>query len=158
MGTKFPVFPITWDFTWLPRLFKYHEVCLGNSVSQFSWDSGVDLMGSHSLLPIQAPQVVMNLIFSYGGRDFASPVPLHLLRRCGRTGFLWRLSQKCSWVPHHPSHPLLPVFQHCWPGGSTFLDLPCLPVLVSTTSVFVSFHLILPAGSSSVMLVSCLHC
>jgi len=45
------------------------------------------LVRSHRLMYIQVPQVVTNLIFSYSGRDLASPVPvlwLIYLRGMGR--------------------------------------------------------------------------
>jgi len=33
------------------------------------------LIRSHELMYVQVPQVVLNMIFSYSGRDFAPPVP-----------------------------------------------------------------------------------
>jgi len=49
---------------------------LGKNFSQFPQDSWMHLVRSHRLTFVQVPQVVTNLIFSYSGRDFASPIPV----------------------------------------------------------------------------------
>jgi len=33
------------------------------------------LIGTHRLVDVQVPQVITNLIFTYSGRDVASPIP-----------------------------------------------------------------------------------
>jgi len=51
---------------------------------QFPYDFGMHLIVIHSLAYVQVPQVVRNLIFTYGGLDIASPVP--------------SLQMKCLWA------------------------------------------------------------
>ena len=49
-----------------------------DSEEQFPRDFGVHLIRSHRFRDVQAPQVLMNLLFTYGRRDFAPPAPILL--------------------------------------------------------------------------------
>lgn len=74
-GCAIPISLVTRVFAWLLWLFKYDGEWLGNYIIQFPQDPGMYLIGSHGLVYIQVPQVVLNLIFSYSWRDLISPVP-----------------------------------------------------------------------------------
>jgi len=55
-------------------------------VSCTTTDSGMNLVRSHRLMHVQIPQVVMNLIFSYSGRDFAPSIPILWFRHLRGVG------------------------------------------------------------------------
>jgi len=69
MGTVFPFFQ---SLTAMTYQISWRLAC--NYISQFPQDSGMHLVRPHRFTYVQVPQVVMNLIFSHSGRDFAPPI------------------------------------------------------------------------------------
>ena len=73
MSAVLPVFqspgtsPDCYDFS--------HQEWLDDYVSQFPQDCGMHLIRTHRLMDAQVPREVVNLIFTYIGRDVAPPVP-----------------------------------------------------------------------------------
>lgn len=74
-GCSVCLFTVPWDFTWLTTLFKYHGEWFGSCIIQFPQDSRMHLVVSHRFIHNQVLYIIMNLIFSYRGRDFPPPVP-----------------------------------------------------------------------------------
>jgi len=60
-----------------------HGEWLGNYISQFPQDSGMHLLKSHTLMYVQVPQVVLNLVFCYSGKGFTPLVPILQSINCG---------------------------------------------------------------------------
>jgi len=56
--------PATGDLALLPQLIKYVGECLGNYIHQFPQNPELHVVSSHRFVYVQAPQVVLNLIFS----------------------------------------------------------------------------------------------
>lgn len=70
---------------------------LGNYISQFPQDPEIPLLESHGLVYVQILQVVLNLIFSYDGKDFSPQVPslrLMGLRNVGRVIISYKWGKK----------------------------------------------------------------
>lgn len=116
------LFPVIAQFTWMPWLLKYHGEWVGNYISQFPQDSGMPLIGSHRVMYIRIPHVVMNLILQWKGLCSSSPqFVTHTLERCEKRGWQWRLRENVAKCCHdlQPSPPLLlPVCQFCSSSSS----------------------------------------
>lgn len=79
------------------------------SISQFPQDSGIILIGSYSLIFVQFPQVVRNMIFSNSGRNFAAPVTILLSTHSQGVGREVPLKTEAKKVVEPSPRPLLPV-------------------------------------------------
>lgn len=62
------MFPITWNFIRLPRLFSYDGQWLTNLICQFPRDHQMHLIRSHGFIHLQVYYIVSNLTYSYNGQ------------------------------------------------------------------------------------------
>lgn len=84
------------------------------------------LIKSHRLTYIQVLQVVMNLIFSYCGSDFAPLVPILQSIHSGGIGLSVKTKAKKLLSIRVFPHAFLPVCHLCLSKGYTFYDLSFL--------------------------------
>lgn len=63
----YSLFPVTRDFTWLPWLFKYHQVWLSD-YNQSTSSGLMHLIETHRLVDIQVPRTDMSLTLAYSRR------------------------------------------------------------------------------------------
>ena len=68
------MFPFIQSRETSPDCHEFSDMTESGYISQFPPHFGLHLIRFHRYLCVQVPQVVMNLIFSYSWRDFATPV------------------------------------------------------------------------------------
>jgi len=91
-----PFFPVTRNFAWQPRLFKYGGGWSGNNISQSLRDPGMDVVLLHRLVHAQAHEAVSDLLFSHSRKGIL--LPWALLRVGGPESWFWYCLLWLFWV------------------------------------------------------------
>lgn len=93
------LFSVTKDYTQQPWLFKYDEKQFDSHISQLLRDPGMRVIESHRLTHIQSHEVVLDLLCSFSGKDFAPAAPPWVSGIWGSGMWEKRLRQRSCWIP-----------------------------------------------------------